>query len=162
MPSFISKHELFAALACGGPMPALDMTVVNAIEREDGSNHNYNVTGYLDDGREVTVFVRVDSPYRMPRDYCADDARERELWDSADEEEWQQHCDDEAVAWQGTFDEHIQRWKCYLRCTFDVAPRHYDPAYQGDFNAHVEQWNHWCDSWLADVNEMDDESALRF
>lgn len=54
----VSKFELFNALANGGAMEELGLTVVNAIEREDGSNHNYNVTGYDVNNRKFTVFTK--------------------------------------------------------------------------------------------------------
>lgn len=54
----IDKWQLFQALASGQGLPELGFVVVNAIEREDGSNHNYNVTGIDENGTKKTIFIQ--------------------------------------------------------------------------------------------------------
>lgn len=56
-----SKFALFNAFANGLPYAVLGVkfTVINKIEREDGSNLKYNVTGITTKGTTTTVFVPV-------------------------------------------------------------------------------------------------------
>lgn len=54
----IKKTILFNALATGGAITALGLAIVNAIQREDGSNVRYNVTGYKFNGQQTTLFVQ--------------------------------------------------------------------------------------------------------
>jgi hypothetical protein len=56
--NYVSKFKLFNALAEGGEMQELGLQVVNAIEREDGSNSSYNVTGYDKGGLCKTVYTK--------------------------------------------------------------------------------------------------------
>lgn len=53
----VTKHELVTALLTGGPLARL-FKIVNAVEREDGSNRSYNVSGYSPAGASLTVHVR--------------------------------------------------------------------------------------------------------
>lgn len=55
-----TKHQLITALLTGGPLstPKSQFSIVNGVEREDGSNHSYNVTGYDTAGHPTTVHVR--------------------------------------------------------------------------------------------------------
>lgn len=53
-----TKHALTHALLTGGPLPALGLVITNAVAREDGSNHSYNVTGCDHTGKTVTVYAR--------------------------------------------------------------------------------------------------------
>ena len=55
----VSKFDLFNAFANGYPMPELGFVVINTIQREDGSNRSYNVTGYTPKGQVVTKTVKV-------------------------------------------------------------------------------------------------------
>lgn len=56
-PAAISKADLFAAFASGSSF--LDFSVINAVEREDGSNRRYNVTGVNLYGEKMTRFLTV-------------------------------------------------------------------------------------------------------
>ena len=58
MSQTINKTTLFHKFTHGMSCAELGFTVINAIEREDGSNWNYNITGYRPDGRCETIFVR--------------------------------------------------------------------------------------------------------
>lgn len=52
-----TRWTIFNALMTGGPFHPLVIT--NRIEREDGSNKNYLVTGYIITGQSETIFVKV-------------------------------------------------------------------------------------------------------
>ena len=56
----ITKHQLITALFDGGPLITdgkVLLTIVNEVAREDGSNRNYNVTGWYE-SKQITIFVR--------------------------------------------------------------------------------------------------------
>lgn len=55
----VRKTELFAAFEQGRAitLKGLSFRVINSIEREDGSNQSYNVTGITELGRKVTIHV---------------------------------------------------------------------------------------------------------
>ena len=58
-----SKLDLFNAFANGQKITVISCSkpvtfaIINTLEREDGSNHNYNVTGIGEHGQEITAFV---------------------------------------------------------------------------------------------------------
>lgn len=59
-----TKFLLHRALFTGGPLYLVDgthdrsvMTIVNSVEREDGSNRSFNVTGYGENGLPLTIHV---------------------------------------------------------------------------------------------------------
>lgn len=56
-----TKHNLFTALSTGGELKDIQgnvlMRVVNAVEREDGSNRKWNVAGYDHSGMRETFFI---------------------------------------------------------------------------------------------------------
>lgn len=54
----ISKSAMILAFARGVAFPPLGLRVINSIEREDGSNQSYNVTGISMMGHVVTLYVR--------------------------------------------------------------------------------------------------------
>ena len=56
----ITKHQLTTALFNGGPLSTDRGTlkIVNAVAREDGSGHCFNVSGLLAGGKQTTLFVR--------------------------------------------------------------------------------------------------------
>lgn len=56
----VTKFDLLTALFTGGPLATTAATfkIVNAVAREDGSGHCFNVTGIDTAGRNVTAFVR--------------------------------------------------------------------------------------------------------
>jgi len=62
----MDKFRLMVAFLTGQPltvypnittMVPVDFVVINKIEREDGSNRSYNLTGILRDGRECTIHI---------------------------------------------------------------------------------------------------------
>lgn len=53
----LTKFQLFNAFANGKPCNELGLNVINAIEREDGSNRSYNVRGDGYMGKELTIHV---------------------------------------------------------------------------------------------------------
>jgi hypothetical protein len=57
MTSLVSKAAMITAFAAGTPFAPLNLRVIQNIEREDGSNTRYNVTGYNFQGESVTHFV---------------------------------------------------------------------------------------------------------
>jgi hypothetical protein len=55
------SHLLFEGLEQFGgavKIKGVVFTIISAVEREDGSGINYNVSGYNVDGHEAKVFVR--------------------------------------------------------------------------------------------------------
>lgn len=59
--NLVNKAELSAALLYGAPLRATDritLKTVNAVQREDGSNKSFNVTGFTASGEAKTVHVR--------------------------------------------------------------------------------------------------------
>lgn len=61
MQTQISKFQLTTALFTGGQLTlngVVIFKIVNAVEREDGSNHSYNVTGINYNGLKATLHLR--------------------------------------------------------------------------------------------------------
>jgi len=54
----ISKASLLLAFFTGTPLEVVNLKVVNKVEREDGSNNSYNITGITNEGKQVTQHVR--------------------------------------------------------------------------------------------------------
>ena len=54
----VSKFALMMAFFTGAPFAPLGFDVINSIEREDGSNNSYNVTGITFSGEDKTCHVR--------------------------------------------------------------------------------------------------------
>ena len=55
-----TKYLLFQALVNGGPLTVntAHFHIVNMVEREDGSGHSFNVTGYNAAGLKITAHTR--------------------------------------------------------------------------------------------------------
>ncbi len=55
----LTKFALFNAFGNGLPLATdkVVFSVINKIEREDGSNHHYLITGIDLQGKEVTVYM---------------------------------------------------------------------------------------------------------
>jgi hypothetical protein len=54
----VSKFAILNAFANGTPCPEIDAKVINKVEREDGSNKNYNLSIITNAGLTLTVFVK--------------------------------------------------------------------------------------------------------